>query len=446
MNENTAFIIFRFALIAVELAVFLFLFLCTAKKRKLWALRSLLLLAVVLGIVTGLCFAIANLYSAVHYDRVIVSLVGAAMQLLILLLLGGGLFLCFDVKFYELASLVSLGYASRWILFSLYSLLFNFINPNLFLIRIHQQTPLNIAIYAAIYTVYIGVSAFLIYRRKDEKYTLKLPSFIAAVIIILLNTFLLSFAETNSEEHLLEYSYVLISNVISLSLIIAINFFTTREERLAVENKLINSMLVQQTQQYKFDKANSEMLHVKAHDLKHQVAVLRKGGPEAERLLDELDSVVYGYESVVLTDNPVINVTLSEKWQYCIKHKIKMTCSVDPKALQKMDNIHLYSMLGNILDNAIEAVMQIKDKEKRLISLSIAYNRGASLLRCYNYYEGSLKMEGGLPKTTKGDASTHGYGMKSIKNIVDLYDGELSIAAENGIFDLRITLFDPSEE
>ena len=147
---------------------------------------------------------------------------------------------------------------------------------------------------------------------------------------------------------ILEYSFVLIANIINLALIIAINFFTQRQMQLRLENDVVNSMLVKQTEQYKFNKANADMLHVKTHDLKHQVAILRKGGPEAEALLNELESVVYGYESTIITDNPVLNVIISEKWQYCVKHKIKMTCNVDPKAFSNLEPVHLYSLLGRM--------------------------------------------------------------------------------------------------
>ncbi len=440
MSDPFSFIIFRFSLIVVELAIFVFLFLLTMKKRKYWIVKSILVVLVVEGIIVGACAGINQLYTATKYDRNITSIFGALIQLVILLLLAIGFYFCFDVSLYELGSAVSLGYAVRWIIFCLYSLIFNFANPDLILMRINQQTPLNISIYVLIYVSYIALTCFMIIKNKKGQFTLELPAFITIIIIILLNTFLISFAESSSQDHLLEYSFVLIANIINLALIIAINFFTQRQMQLRLENDVINSMLVKQTEQYKFNKANAEMLHVKAHDLKHQVAILRKGGKEAEDLLNELESVVYNYESTIVTDNAVLNVIISEKWQYCIKHKIKMTCNVDPKAFSNLENAHLYSLLGNILDNAIEAVMKFKEKEKRIISLNISYNRGVSMLQCYNYFNGKVTFQDGLPLTDKGEKSVHGFGVKSIKNIVDYYNGEINFDIDKDIFNLRISI------
>ncbi len=439
MNNPISFIVFRFSLIVIELAIFILLFLSTMKKKKYWILRIIATVILVNGIVVGLSFAVGTLSSSIGYDRNLTPVYGALMQLLILALLSGGFYFCFDVSLYELGSAVSLGYATRWIIFCLYSLVLNFVNPELILVRINQQTVVNILIYLAFYLPFIVLTAFMV-RRHNREYTLELPAFITIFVVILLNTFLISFAETSSDEHLLEYSFVLIANIINLSLIVAINFFTQKQMQLRLENDVVSSMLVKQTEQYKFNKANAEMLHVKAHDLKHQVMILRKGGKEAEDLLNELESVVYGYESTIITDNPVLNIIISEKWQYCVKHKIKMTCNVDPKAFSNVEPIHLYSLLGNILDNAIEAVMNIKEKEKRIISLNITYNHGVSLLHCYNYYHGEVMMEDGLPLTDKKEKNIHGFGVKSIKNIVKQYNGEVSFDVDKDIFNLRISI------
>ena len=163
---------------------------------------------------------------------------------------------------------------------------------------------------------------------------------------------------------------------------------------------------------------------------------------EAEKLLNELESVVYGYESTIITDNPVLNIIISEKWQYCLKHKIKMTCNVNPKALSNIENIHLYALLGNILDNAIDAVMKIKEKEKRIIALNITYNHKMSIIRCYNYYNDQIMMVDNLPMTKKEDTSSHGFGVKSIKSIVEHYGGNVSFDIGKDIFNIIITILD----
>ena len=191
----------------------------------------------------------------------------------------------------------------------------------------------------------------------------------------------------------------------------------------------------------KFAEATAELISIKAHDLKHQVAALRKGGEEAEKVLSEIEGVIQSYNTVVTTGNAVIDVILSEKWLYCDKHNIKLSCTVDPKVLDMLSQSDLYSLLGNILDNSIEAVAQIEDSNKRVISFKVFEKSGMAFVSTENYYEGQIKMNrDGLPYTSKKDKRDHGYGMKSIKMIIGKYDGSLNIDAKDNIFVLNIMI------
>ncbi len=443
MNDYTLFFIFRFCLIVLEVSFFDLAFLFSTKRRKWGIARIAIAILVNLGIVVALSFPMSSLYVKYNFDRTLVSWTGGAVNLFIFFALAVAFYFCFDARIFELVSMISLGYATRQIIFCIYSLLFNFINPDLFLIRYNQQTPLNFFLYFLIYGIY-AVAAIILIRRgtKKARFILAKPTAIFLLTAIVVNTVLIAFAETISDEHLLSYSFVLISNIITMSMFIVVNYYTQRQIQLKNDNELMASVMQRQSEQYKFAKANAELMHVKAHDLKHQVEILKAGGEEADKLLDELQSTIYNYESVIVTDNPVINVILSEKWQYCIKHRIKLSCAVDPAAFSNIETVHLYSMLGNVLDNAIEAVMKIKEKDKRIISLNISHERGMSILYIYNYFVGELQVEEGLPLTTKADKEGHGFGMKSIRRVTEHYEGDLTFEVQKDIFYLRISIPD----
>jgi sensor histidine kinase regulating citrate/malate metabolism len=59
-----------------------------------------------------------------------------------------------------------------------------------------------------------------------------------------------------------------------------------------------------------------------------------------------------------------------------------------------------------------------------------------------NYYEGELMVEDGIPRTTKENKNYHGYGIRSIKRIIEKYSGSMTIDIENHIF--RLSLLFPS--
>ena len=62
------------------------------------------------------------------------------------------------------------------------------------------------------------------------------------------------------------------------------------------------------------------------------------------------------------------------------------------------------------------------------------------MIRVENYYEGGIEIEEGNPATTKEDRQFHGYGIKSIRYIVNKYDGAVYIDTEDQWFDLKILI------
>ena len=77
----------------------------------------------------------------------------------------------------------------------------------------------------------------------------------------------------------------------------------------------------------------------------------------------------------------------------------------------------------------------------RRIGMTIEYKEELVFVCVYNYYDGWLDIVEGLPLSTKAsERGYHGYGLKSIRLIAKKYGGDISVSAENGIFNLVIRL------
>ncbi len=105
-----------------------------------------------------------------------------------------------------------------------------------------------------------------------------------------------------------------------------------------------------------------------------------------------------------------------------------------------MEDMDIYSLFGNALDNAIESVKKLTDDEKRIIDLLAVRNGNLIRIEVSNYYEGELSFRDGLPVTTKANDGYHGHGLKSIRMIIEKYDGSFHISAEEGMFRLTLVL------
>jgi sensor histidine kinase regulating citrate/malate metabolism len=110
-----------------------------------------------------------------------------------------------------------------------------------------------------------------------------------------------------------------------------------------------------------------------------------------------------------------------------------------------MDAMDICSIFGNALDNAVEGVLTAEDQEKRLIRVTL-YSKNKFILICFeNYFEGTVKIENGLPATTKNDRGSHGFGLKSIHYTVEKHGGSMTVNTEENWFIVRILLPCPKD-
>ena len=127
----------------------------------------------------------------------------------------------------------------------------------------------------------------------------------------------------------------------------------------------------------------------------------------------------------------------------CTKNHIQMKYFGDCSSLNFIDKSDLYSLFGNAIDNAIEAVNKTDNKDLRTINLIVRPIHSLVSIRVENYFSGEIKLDNaGLPITTKKDKDYHGYGIKSIMYIAKKYNGDVRINVdnENHIFSLSILL------
>ncbi len=82
----------------------------------------------------------------------------------------------------------------------------------------------------------------------------------------------------------------------------------------------------------------------------------------------------------------------------------------------------------------------VDETEQRTVAVEVRNRHGAAFIQIENYYAQPVRLQDGLPLTTKPDAENHGYGLKSIRSITERYGGVMDIAAEDNIFRLNILI------
>lgn len=200
----------------------------------------------------------------------------------------------------------------------------------------------------------------------------------------------------------------------------------------------VKTMWVQEEKQYSALKENIDYINIKCHDLKHQIHAIGENLAMDESSIREIQDVINVYDSSVKTGNGALDVVLMEKGLLCTKNEMRLTSVADGKSLSFMRETDIYSLFGNAIDNAVEALSLVPEKEKRVISLYVKNVGNFVSVHIYNYCPVELRFQQGLPVTTHRDTLVHGYGMKSMKLIAEKYEGDFSVALKDNIFHLNI--------
>lgn len=230
--------------------------------------------------------------------------------------------------------------------------------------------------------------------------------------------------------------------------LLALQYAQQRERITRDELAAVHELWSVRQKQYEMSRETIDAINRKCHDMKHQIAALMAeggtGDPKRARYAQEVERLIKIYDLQVNTQNEALNTLLMERGLYCSSRGIRWDCAVDGESLDFMDDMDLYVLLGNALDNAVEAVLRVPEADGRIIQLRIGRKDSFVHIRLENSFAGEIQWRDGLPVTSKEDATNHGIGLKSIRDIARKYGGDLAAKAEGGAFLLNLLIPIPS--
>lgn len=222
-------------------------------------------------------------------------------------------------------------------------------------------------------------------------------------------------------------------SIFGASLILIFQLFMLNRRKVLSDYNRLNFMREMDQKRFELSSNIAEIANIKWHDFKHLMTLFgeRTDGADINAGLGEFCESTGSYALDAILIANVIS---------CRKADIKLTWFCERGALAGIDEMDVYSLFCNLLDNAIEAAGGM-EKDKRVVSLVCSREAaGFVRIRVSNYYNGSVEFENGLPLTTKGDSDVHGYGLKSVKMIAEKYGGKLAIDTGNGMFQTQLLL------
>lgn len=178
------------------------------------------------------------------------------------------------------------------------------------------------------------------------------------------------------------------------------------------------------------------------HDIKHYLSataeLITDGKPEKAKsyiesvINEKINPAVVG----VNTGSAVIDAVINRRLEVCAEKSIEMKCLIDTQFVSDND-VDVSILLSNLLDNAIEGCSNTDFPQ---IELIIKKKKSLTYIRVKNSIAGSVLDENPKLKTSKKDRSAHGYGIRSMNNIAEKYNGSVGFLEENGKFITEIWL------
>ena len=214
---------------------------------------------------------------------------------------------------------------------------------------------------------------------------------------------------------------------------------------LEMEQMAMQAIAQQRSAQYVFSQELLDTINIKSHDLKKQIRYLRREGAAREELLAELETMTDSLNTSFHSGNDALDTVLTEKSMICYRSGIPFACMAGGEGLNFMRDLDIYTLFANLLDNAIEASHGLPEQER---GIQVIVKRQGAFLSIHeeNYFSGTVREQDGQLLTTKSDPQYHGFGVRSMRQIVEHYDGSISFVNDGNIFKVNILLPIPDDK
>jgi len=234
--------------------------------------------------------------------------------------------------------------------------------------------------------------------------------------------------------------------VVVLSILV---FFVFEKLQKYAEQETYTTVIEQQLShnERRFNLIDSQITEIRGlkHDLTNHLICIRRlsADKQYDKLNDYLDEYLPKTSEVITnsyTGKPSVDSILSEKVAAAEYGNIEVKLNVNVLPEFSYSPVHLNIILGNALDNAIEACYKLPEDRVRYISLDLKIEEGWLYIRIVNSSVPVKITAGGFPLTDKTDNAHHGLGLNIVNQLVHRNDGIMHCKYEDGDFILLVRI------
>lgn len=217
-------------------------------------------------------------------------------------------------------------------------------------------------------------------------------------------------------------------------------YFVTKE----IEHNSKMNMTQLQIQYEYYKNRHEDFVKVRElyHDMKNHLLVLQNQieTVQKEKYIKNMLEDIKGFEYYTETGNEFLNCIINEKQKIAELKGIDFYSEIEFTNIHFINPMDICTIFSNAIDNAIEACEKVTDSELKIITVKAKKVKDFLSITFENNNSETVILENQMIKTSKSDKQLHGFGLNNIKKVVEKYQGDYKIKAEEGKFILYLLL------
>lgn len=276
---------------------------------------------------------------------------------------------------------------------------------------------------------------------------------VCAVTVIGLYTRTIQFKLLNDTQNQDRWEISIYFLALQLALLLALGFYENYQYKAQDSHALQNQKVMTKSLlcTLKMREKNDEAIRCLRHDMKNHMLMIqsmiqdghfRQASEYIDRFLDQKSL----HELRIQTGRPILDALLSEKLGTAVKQGVAVSVVMDFRAGEFIGDFELCMLMGNALDNAVEACLAMPPNSSRYIEIKGGLSANMLVTRFTNSCVERLPLLDRGRRTTKPNPLEHGYGLSIIERTLRDFGGIMQIQADTpGCFCLMMSIPVPEE-
>lgn len=179
-----------------------------------------------------------------------------------------------------------------------------------------------------------------------------------------------------------------------------------------------------------------------AHDINRHITALQawiagKSTRDGEQYLSDLSAAAKQLQPRIRNQNAILEIILNTAARRCEQEEIQLSLEIEDFPMEFLSDMDTTTIFSNLLDNAIDACMEL-DRSVKRIEVVLCQKMGLLALRMTNTCQAAADLSPRQWHSTKKDHM--GIGLSNVQKTVEKYHGVVSIRTKEELFQVSVTI------